>query len=79
MTWIATIITLLIGYTLGRYSSDPEPIDDLVKRTKFPLRKFKKDRKLGAIKKLPPTEMARKGTRLEEEDLEMDRVLKDVL
>jgi len=69
------VILLFVGVILFDRYDTPDKRQSVVKKVK---RKINHER-LGAIQKLTPEEQAKKGTRLEETEKEMERVLDEVL
>jgi len=69
------VILLCVAFILFDRYDTPDKRQAVVKKIK---RKINHE-KLGAIQKLTPEELAKKGTRLEEAELEMERVLDEVL
>ena len=78
LTWFITIITFLIGYTLGALSVSPEKKEQLNQSVQRVIRRVK-NKKIGAIDPLSPREMDIKGTRLEETERTMEEDLDNVL
>lgn len=74
-TWITTLLTFLIGYVLGVHSQSPEKTKQVMKK----IRRKIKPTKLGGIEKLSAADLEKRGTKLEEEEKEMEKVLGDVL
>jgi len=72
---VIIFIFVLTGFMLGVYSQSPDKITSQLRRIK---RKINKDR-IGAVQNLSPRDQNLKGSILEEEEKEMERVLDDVL
>lgn len=71
VNWVLFILTFMIGYVLGHYRSNPEKLQDLA------LKIIKKVKRVdvGAVNKPPVPEQLKRGTRLEAEEKEMEKLI----
>ena len=76
-TWAITIVSLLIGFALGVFTTSEEKKEQLRDATQRFVRRIKKQ-KIGAITPLPPEELS-KSKRLRETEEAMEESLKGVL